>query len=379
MNGLAIAAKEFSKAYLSRLEKVLERMDVLGVDALVLSLGADLPWLTGYQAMPLERLTALVIRHNEEPVMVVPALEEPRVSRQGHLFRVRKWQEYEDPYDIVAGAIQGCGRIGISDRTWAVSLLNLQSRSNATFLPASQVTKDLRSVKDSVEQAMLAEAARRTDRIAQSVISGEVRFTGRSEREISMEISERLIAEGLAKVNFSIVGSGPNSASPHHEPGKRIVGHGEAIVCDFGGEFRLEESAGYCSDITRTVATGEMPDRFVELYSVLQVAQGRQLDNVRAGISCERLDEIGRSYIEEFGFDEYFIHRTGHGIGIEEHEEPYIVIGNSDLVVAGNAFSIEPGIYIPNLYGARIEDIVIATESGCEVLNNVDRSLHQVE
>ncbi|NNN19911.1 MAG: aminopeptidase P family protein [Acidimicrobiaceae bacterium] len=379
MNELAIGAREFSKAYLSRLEKVLQRMDVLGVDALVLSLGADLPWLTGYQAMPLERLTALVIRHNEEPVMVVPALEAPRVSQQGHLFRVRKWQEYEDPYDIVAGAIEGCGRIGISDRTWAVSLLNLQSRSKATFLSASLVTKDLRSVKDSVERAMLAEAARRTDRIAQSVISGEVRFTGRSEREISMEISERLIAAGLAKVNFSIVGSGPNSSSPHHEPGKRIVGRCEAIVCDFGGEFRLEESAGYCSDITRTVATGEMPDRFVELYSVLQVAQRRQLDNVREGISCERLDEIGRSYIGEFGYDEYFIHRTGHGIGIEEHEEPYIVIGNSDSIEAGNAFSIEPGIYIPNLYGARIEDIVIATESGCEVLNNVDRSLHQVE
>ncbi len=375
---LSISAGDLTKVYVSRLSKVWERMSFLGVDALVLSLGADLPWLIGYKAMPLERLTALVVRAHEQPVLVVPALEEPRVVLHGELFKVRPWREYEDPYEIVLSAIRGCSRVGISDRMWAASLLKFQLDCAANFLPASQVTRSLRSVKDPTEQAMLAEAARRTDEVAASVISGEIRFIGRSEREISMEISERLLDVGLNKVNFSIVGSGPNSASPHHEPGRRVIGESEAIVCDFGGEFQLEASAGYCSDITRTVVTGEMPERFVELYSVLEIAQRRQRESVRAGISCERLDEVGRSYIEQFGYDEYFIHRTGHGIGIEEHEEPYIAAGNLDYVVPGNAFSIEPGIYIPNLYGARIEDIVIATESGCDVLNNVDRSLHQV-
>ncbi|TAN24111.1 MAG: aminopeptidase P family protein [Actinomycetota bacterium] len=355
-----------------------ERMTALGVDALILSLGADLPWLIGYKAMPLERLTALIVSPQDQPVLVVPALEEPRVALHGDLFKVRPWHEYEDPYEIVASAIRGCSQVGISDRIWAASLLNLQKKSSSAFLPASRVTTSLRSVKDPVEQAMLAEAARLTDVVADAVINGEIRFVGRTEREISMEISERLLDAGLEKVNFSIVGSGPNSASPHHEPGKRVVGECEAIVCDFGGEFSLEGAAGYCSDITRTVVTGDMPDRFLELYTVLETAQRRQTENVRAGISCGRLDEIGRSYIEEFGYDEYFIHRTGHGIGIEEHEEPYIVAGNSDAVMPGNAFSIEPGIYIPNLYGARIEDIVLVTASGCNVLNNVDRSLHRV-
>ena len=379
MSGLSLGVEAFSKAYFSRLEKVLEQMDFLGCDALVLSLGADLPWLIGYQAMPLERLTALVVRKHEQPVLVVAALEEPRVARHGDLFRVRSWQEYEDPYEIVANAIDGCDMVGISDRTWAVSLLNLQSKSGATFFPASKVTKSLRSVKDSVEQAMLKEASCRTDRVAQAIVDGVVKFVGRSEREISMEISERLLAEGLEKVNFSIVGSGPHSASPHHEPGKRVVGPSEAVVCDFGGEFRLDGSAGYCSDITRTVVTGEMPGRFVELYSILKTAQKRQVESVRAGATFESVDSVGRSYLEEFGYDQYFIHRTGHGIGIEEHEEPYVVDGNTDLIASGNAFSIEPGIYIPNLYGARIEDIVIAIETGCELLNNVDRSLCQVE
>ncbi len=376
---LSVGSEQFSKAYFLRLEKVMAQMESVGCDSLILSLGADMPWLIGYQAMPLERLTALVVRKNEQPVLVVPALEEPRVERHGDLFRVRPWHEWEDPYEIVASAIAGSSQVGISDRTWSVSLLKLQSKSTAAFFPASRITMSLRSVKDSVEQAMLAEAARRTDVVAQAIIDGEVRFVGRTEREIAMEISERLLAEGIEKVNFAIVGAGPHSASPHHEPGKRVVGQAEAVVCDFGGEFRLDGSAGYCSDITRTVVTGEMPGRFAELYSILKTAQERQVAAVRAGVSCETIDDVGRSYIEEFGYDQYFIHRTGHGIGIEEHEEPYIVAGNTAQVEVGNAFSVEPGIYIPNLYGARIEDIVIATAEGCELLNRVDRELHVVD
>ena len=294
MIDLSVSLEEFSKAYVSRLRRLLGQMDDRDCDALVLSLGADLPWLTGYQAMPLERLTALVIRRQEQPVLVVPALEEPRVESHGDLFRIRPWQEWEDAYEIVANAVAGCREVGISDRTWAASLLALQVKSNARFFPASHITKSLRSVKDRVEQAMLAEAAKRTDVVAKAIMDGEVRFVGRTEREISLEIGERLLAEGLEKVNFSIVGSGPHSASPHHEPGKRVVGAGEAIVCDFGGEFRYDGSAGYCSDITRTVVTGDMPDRFVELYSILQTAQSRQVAMVRAGVTCESIDYAGR-------------------------------------------------------------------------------------
>lgn len=366
------------RAYKARLEKIRAEMERQNVGALVLSLGADMPWLIGYQAMPLERLTALVVPSDGLPTLVIPALEAPRVSRIDECFKVRAWKEFEDPHDIVAGLISGIDKIGISDRTWAVSLLKLQTRSSATFIASSKVTSVLRSVKDEVELMLLREAAKRTDVVANDLIKGEIEILGRTEREISNELSERLIAEGLSKVNFAIVGSGTNSASPHHEPGGRIVGPNEAVVCDFGGEFRVDGAAGYCSDITRTVCTGVMPERFLELYQILKVAQQKQLTMARAGLSCQGLDEIGRSHIEECGYGEYFIHRTGHGIGIEEHEDPYIVSGNTENIVTGNVFSIEPGIYIPSLYGARIEDIVAATDSGCETLNNVERELYQV-
>lgn len=378
MEELAFTHRDFSRFYSARLERVMAKMDAAGVDALVLSLGADLPWLTGYEAMPLERLTALVVRRGEVPTLVVPALEAPRVHLRDGLFVLRPWHEYEDPHAIVSEELRGCRNVGISERAWAATLLKLQSQSPVHFLPASEVTKSLRSVKDPVEIEMLRGAATRTDAVAEALVTGEIEVLGRSEREISMEISERLLAEGLRRVNFAIVGSGPNSASPHHEAGKRIVGSNEAIVCDFGGEFGIDGEVGYCSDITRTVVTGEMPERFVELYAILQEAQARQINSVRDGVSYESIDIKGRSHIEECGYGEYFIHRTGHGIGVEEHEEPYIITGNMELVQIGNAFSIEPGIYVPGLYGARIEDIVVATSGGCEILNKVEKSLHVV-
>lgn len=373
-----IDSTQLVSSYSRRLDGVRTEMERQGVDALVLSLGADLPWLTGYQAMPLERLTALVVPKDSIPTLVVPILEVPRVTVIDSIFNLRPWKEFEDPHDLVSGLISSSRTVGISDRTWAVSLLKLQTRSKASFEPASKITRALRSIKDPLEIEILTQAALRTDRVAQALLSGEIKMIGRTELEVSHEISDRLLREGLNRVNFSIVGSGANSASPHHEPGSRIIGPNEAVVCDFGGQFQLEGSAGYCSDTTRTVVTGEMPERFTELYSILKTAQQRQLSSVKQGISCQALDQVGRSHIEECGYGDYFIHRTGHGIGIEEHEEPYIVEGNLDQIQKGQAFSIEPGIYISNLYGARIEDIVIATEQGCEVLNNSDRSLHFV-
>ncbi|MCL5077067.1 MAG: Xaa-Pro peptidase family protein [Actinobacteria bacterium] len=369
---------QLESAYSRRLDKVQTEMENQGVDALVLSFGADLPWLTGYTAMPLERLTALVVPKDATPTLVIPILEAPRVKVIDSIFKIKPWKEFEDPHDLVAELISSCNTVGISDRTWAISLIKLQTRSKARFVPASKVTRMLRSVKDGLEIEMLIEAALRTDKVAQALLSGEIKMIGRTELEVSHEISDRLLKEGLSRVNFSIVGSGTNSASPHHEPGARIIGPHEAVVCDFGGQFQFEGSAGYCSDTTRTVVTGEMPERFNELYSILKTAQQRQLSSVKEGLSCQALDQIGRSHIEECGYGDYFIHRTGHGIGIEEHEDPYIVAGNLEQIQSGQAFSVEPGIYISNLYGARIEDIVLATEQGVEILNHSDRSLHFV-
>jgi len=354
---------------------VRERMGELGIECLLLSLGADLPWVTGYQAMPLERLTMLVLPADAEPVLVVPVLEAPRVEHDGELFSLRPWQETEDPVAIVAELVGARSMLGISDRAWATFLLQLQARlAQARWHPASLVTSPLRAVKDAVEVQALTSAAAAADRVAARLVAGEIPLVGRTEAEVSAELGRQLRAEGHDRVNFAIVGSGPNSASPHHEPGPRRVGPGEAVVCDFGGNMR-----GYCSDITRTVFTGEPPSEVRDLYGVLQEAQAKAVAAAVVGMPCEDVDATARRIIEEGGYGPFFIHRTGHGIGLEEHEEPYLVGGNCQPLVAGHAFSVEPGIYLAGRIGARIEDIVVATEAGPESLNRVDRGLAVVE
>jgi Xaa-Pro aminopeptidase len=357
----------------ARVERVRKRMASLGVDALLLSLGADLPWLTGYEAMPLERLTMLVLPREGEAVLVVPRLEAPRVVEDPSVFALRPWSETEDPIEIVASLASGSERLAVSDRCWAMFVLKLQAAlPSAAWTASSAVTSPLRAVKDDDERAALRAASAAADRVAAQLLAGEIPLVGRTEAEVSADISRRLRAEGHQRVNFAIVGSGPNSASPHHDAGARRIGPNEAVVCDFGGTLD-----GYCSDITRTVWTGPdaPPQEFGELYAVLQEAQAAGVAAARVGTPCEDVDRVARRIIEAGGFGPHFIHRTGHGIGLEEHEDPYIVEGNEDLVVAGHAFSVEPGIYLAGRYGARIEDIVIATESGPSPLNCVDHGL----
>jgi Xaa-Pro aminopeptidase len=210
--------------------------------------------------------------------------------------------------------------------------------------------------------------------VAARLVAGDIPLIGQSEAEVSADISRRLIDEGHRQVNFAIVGSGPNSASPHHDAGRRRIGPGEAVVCDFGGVMD-----GYCSDITRTVFTGEPPAQFRELYAVLQEAQAAAVASAAVGTSCEEVDATARGIITEAGYGPQFIHRTGHGIGLEEHEDPYIVAGNRVALAPGHAFSVEPGIYLAGVYGARIEDIVVAQAAGPLSLNAVDHDLAIVE
>jgi Xaa-Pro aminopeptidase len=350
-----------------------------GVDALLLSLGADLPWLTGYEAMPLERLTMLVLPVDDEATLVVPALEAPRVEERPDVFSVRPWGETADPVAIVAGLV-GDGRraLAISDRCWSTFLLGLQSElPGAAWRRSSDITSPLRAVKDPDEVDKLRAAAAAADRVAAQLLAGDIALVGRTEAQVSADLGRRLRAEGHDKVNFAIVGSGPNAASPHHEPGSRVIGPGEAVVCDFGGTMD-----GYCSDITRTIFTGgagDVPAEFRELYDVLQAAQARAVEAAVVGAPCEDVDAAARTPISEAGFGDRFIHRTGHGIGLEEHEDPYLVSGNATPLAPGHAFSIEPGIYLSGRYGARIEDIVVATADGPDALNTADHDLHVVE
>ena len=360
----------------ARLERVRARMEALGVDVLLLSLGADLPWLTGYEAMPLERLTMLVVPRGGDATLVVPRLEAPRVEEDPDVFRVRPWSESEDPVAVVAGLAGPAGSVAVSDRTWAMFVLALQATSlgAATWRPSSEVTGALRAVKDQAEVSSLAAASAAADRVAAQLLGGQIPLIGRSERDVSQDIGRRLVEEGHQKVNFAIVGSGPNSASPHHEPGGRVIGAGEAVVCDFGGTMD-----GYCSDITRTVWTGPPTGEQRDVYRLLQTAQAAGVASARVGVSCEAVDAAARSIIDSAGYGEAFIHRTGHGIGLEEHEDPYIVSGNRADLVAGHAFSVEPGIYLSGRFGARIEDIVVATGDGPLSLNRVSHDLTVVE
>ena len=362
----------------ARLERTQQRMEELGVDVLLLSLGADLPWLTGYEAMPLERLTMLVVPRDGSATLVVPRLEAPRVDEDPDVFAIRPWSEGDDPVQLVAalaGLAGAVREVAISDRTWATFVLALQATMPAAYWrPSSHVTSPLRAVKDDEEVTALAAASAAADRVAAQLLAGEIPLIGRTERQVSHDIGQRLMAEGHEKVNFAIVGSGPNSASPHHDAGGRRIVAGEPVVCDFGGTMD-----GYCSDITRTVWTGEPTPEQREMYDVLQEAQALGVAAAQVGVTCEAVDEAARKVIDGAGYGEWFIHRTGHGIGLEEHEDPYIAAGNKLPLSPGHAFSVEPGIYLTGRFGARIEDIVVATPAGPRALNHVSHDLTVVE
>ncbi len=374
MNDRLVAAR------LERQANVRAAMAAAQVEALVLSLGADLPWLSGYEAMPLERPTVLVVPVDAPATLVVPRLEAPRVDEEPRLFGLLPWGETDDPVALVAAAVGRRRRLAVSDRCWASLLLDLQATlPGATWWRASGVTGPLRAIKDDAEVASLAAAGAAADVVSAALLAGDIRLVGRSEAAVSEEIGARLRAEGHARVNFAIVASGPNAASPHHEPGERRIGPGEAVVCDFGGTFSLDGDVGYCSDTTRTVVTGPPEAELAELYAVLAEAQEAAVQAVRPGVACEEIDAVGRRRIAEAGLGERFIHRIGHGIGLEEHEDPYLVEGNGTPIEVGHAFSVEPGIYLPGRLGARIEDIVVATVGGCRRLNVANRSLHVVD
>jgi Xaa-Pro aminopeptidase len=245
---------------------------------------------------------------------------------------------------------------------------------------ASSVTSPVRAVKDPSEVAALRAAGAAADRVASVLQSGGIALVGRTEAEVSAEIGTLLLQEGHHRVNFAIVGSGPNAASPHHDAGERVILRGETVVCDFGGTYSLDGEVGYCSDITRTVVTGEPTTEVRNCYDALQSAQEAAVAAARAGVTAEHVDSVARGIITEAGYGEQFVHRTGHGIGIEAHEDPYLVSGNREVLAPGHAFSVEPGIYLPGRFGMRLEDIVIIDDDGApDPLNNVDHSLVVVD
>ena len=375
----AIPASRFGERLAAATQLAADR----GVDGLLVGVGADLRYLTGYKALPLERLTMLVVRPAGRPVLIAPRLEALPArgcpAAAAGVLDVVTWDETDDPIALVAGLVSGARRLAVSDRLWAMFVLRLQTAlSGVAFGIASPILQELRIVKDADEVALLRLAGQAADRAMEGIIRG--RLVGRTEADVSREVGERLVAEGHETVEFAIVGSGPNSASPHHDPGGRVIRAGEPVLFDIGGTL-----AGYSSDITRMAwVTGGNeqfgPDaEYRRLYDVLQGAQAAAAAAVRPGIAAERVDAIARERIAAAGHGEHFIHRIGHGIGLEGHEEPYLVAGNALPLREGMAFSVEPGIYLEGRYGARIEDIVVCGTDGPRVLNEVPRGLRLVD
>ncbi|MDI2127765.1 M24 family metallopeptidase [Yinghuangia seranimata] len=351
-----------------------------GLDALLISPGADLRYLTGYEALPLERLTCLVVpaAGGGDPFLVVPTLEKPAAeaspaSRLG--IDITGWGETEDPYALIARRLpKTLGRFGVDNHMWAEKLLAFgRAIPGAEAALAGGVLGAMRMIKSPAEVEALRTAGAAIDRVHAQV--PQWLRAGRTEREVGRDIADAIIAEGHVRVDFVIVASGPNGASPHHEVSDRVIERGDAVVVDIGGTTH----DGYCSDETRTYAVGEAPADFLAYYAVLERAQQAQRDAVRPGITSEQLDAVGRDIIADAGYGEYFVHRTGHGIGLETHEEPYIVSGSTLALEPGMAFSIEPGIYLPGRHGARIEDIVVCGADAGEPVNKRPHELVVVD
>jgi len=362
-----------------------------GLSAILVGVGADMRYLAGYAAMPLERLTMLVIPAAGDPSLVVPRLEAAPARlappAAAGLLPIVTWDEGDDAHALVASLVRGplptpsaSGvRLAVSDDLPARHLLPLEERlANPRISLASAHLREIRMVKDADEIALLTLAAQAADRVVAQIAGS--RLVGRTEADVARDVRERLLAEGHDEALFAIVGSGPNSASPHHEASDRVIQPGEPIVLDIGGVL-----GGYGSDTTRTlwVTGGDQangPDeRFRHLFAVLLGAQAAATRAVRPGIACEAVDAAARRPIEAEGYGDAFFHRTGHGIGLEGHEEPYIIGGNREPLREGMAFSVEPGIYLPGEYGARIEDIVVCGPDGPVALNESSRELYVVD
>jgi Xaa-Pro aminopeptidase len=361
--------------YASRMARVVEQSVEAGLDGVVVAPGPDLVWLTGYQPTAItERLTLLVLAPGTPPTLLVPVLERPDAEAAvgASALEMRDWPDGADPYDAASTIIRGDGRLGISDAAWSAHLLGLQRVLRRSHFEAlGECLPMMRAVKGADELERLAAAGAAADATYADIL--QVPFEGRLETEVAADLARLLREHGHEQVDFTVVGSGPNGANPHHEAGARRIQGGDAVVLDFGGLMY-----GYGSDTSRTVCVGEPSGEIREVHEIVRQAQQAGVDAVGPGVACQDIDRAARSVITDAGYGEQFIHRTGHGIGTTTHEPPYMIEGEELPLVPGMCFSVEPGIYLAGRFGVRIEDIVTVTEDGGRRLNDSDRQLRVV-
>lgn len=359
-----------------RLRRAQHEAIARGLDALVISTGSDLRYLTGYDAHLNERITALVLRAAGEPVLVCPRLEAALATNTpaGQLgVEVEAWDETDDPYAAIA-RIAGGARVALSDRMWAQHVFGLRDAApQAELVSAAELMAALRMVKSPAEVDALRRAGQAIDAVHAQV--PDLLRARRTEADVAADLARLIVEAGHVSAAFTIVGAGPNGASPHHEYSDRVLQAGDPVVVDIGGPM----PDGYESDSTRTYVLGDPSDEYAELYAVLRAAHQAAVDVARPGVTCAAVDAAARSVIADAGMGERFIHRTGHGIGLDGHEHPYLVAGNEQVLAPGMTFSIEPGIYFDGQYGARLEDICAVTDGAPQLLNAAPRELVRVE
>lgn len=364
-----------ASVYAARLDRAASLAADAGLDGIVVGPGPDLQYLVGVEGDTIERLTALVLGPGLAPTVIVPRMElaKVRTTAVGALgLAVSDWVDGENPYDLVAAALGTAARVGVSDALPALHVIPLADRIDVRVELATPVLRESRMVKDAAEIVELRRAGDAIDAVHRRV--PEWLRAGRTEREVAADIAEAIVAEGHRTVEFVIVGSGPNGADPHHEVSDRMIEDGDVVVVDIGGAV----PSGYNSDSTRTYVVGTPAPDAADRIAVLVAAQQAAVDAARPGATAEQVDAAARQVLADAGLAEAFLHRTGHGIGVSVHEEPYIAPGNDLVLREGMAFSIEPGIYFAGEWGARIEDIVVVTADGCERLNLAPHGLTSV-
>ncbi|MEV7182981.1 aminopeptidase P family protein [Kitasatospora sp. NPDC093102] len=371
--GTAVPRPFTVEDHTARMARATAEATAAGLAGLVVAPGPDLAYLCGYSPTAItERLTALVLTAGNEPALVVPKLERPDAEKAvgAPAVRLLDWSDGEDPFATAGPLLAPAGRYGVSDNTWALHLLGFQAAlPGVSFTSLTDSLPMLRAVKDAEELDRLAAAGGAADAAYRRIL--EVDFAGRRETDVAADLGALLIQYGHSQVDFTVVGSGPNGANPHHEAGDRVIRTGDTVVLDFGG---LKD--GYGSDTTRTVHVGpDVPDEVRKVHELVRQAQQAAFEAVRPGVACQEIDRIARRVITEGGYGEYFIHRTGHGIGTTTHEPPYLVEGEERPLVPGMCFSIEPGVYLPGRFGVRIEDIVTVTPAGGRRFNNTPHEL----
>ncbi|WP_416753995.1 aminopeptidase P family protein [Streptomyces sp. FW42] len=358
--------------YKDRMDRAARQAADAGLAGLLVAPGPDLVWLTGYAPPAVtERLTLLVLAAGREPVLVVPTLEAPDAEKAtgAPALALRDWTDGKDPYALTAALLGDRGRFGVSDNAWALHLLGLQQALPGTsYVSLTDALPMLRAVKDAAELERLAAAGAAVDAAFEEI--RKVRFSGRPESEVAADLAALLRRFGHSQVDFTIVASGPNGANPHHEAGDRRIERGDMVVLDFGG---LKD--GYGSDTSRTVHVGEPTEEERRVHDLVREAQEAGFRAVRPGAACQDVDRAARAVIADAGYGEYFVHRTGHGIGVTTHEPPYMIEGEERPLVPGMCFSVEPGVYLPGRFGVRIEDIVTVTEDGGRRLNDTERGM----